>query len=79
VHPMAWVCWLMAPILTTVAGALVVWWRGRRALEKTAPSQAMAQHQQLLRALARGHPDEGEPVNLVILPAPVERETSIAS
>jgi hypothetical protein len=79
VHLMAWVWWLMAPVLTTATGALVVWWRGRRALGKTAPSHAMAQHQQLLRALAQGHPDAAEPVNLVILPAPVDRDTRIAS
>jgi hypothetical protein len=79
VHLMAWVWWLMAPVLTTATGASVVWWRGRRALGKTAPSHAMAQHRQLLRALAQGHPDAAEPVNLVILPAPVDRDTSIAS
>ena len=49
---MAWMWWLLAPVASTGLGAVVIWWRtpvrtGRR-LRRT---DAMTEHQALLRAL----------------------------
>jgi hypothetical protein len=51
---MAWVWWLLAPVASTVLGAIVIWWRtptetGRR-LHR---ADAISEHQALLRALAQ--------------------------
>jgi hypothetical protein len=69
---MAWMWWLLAPVLTTASGALVVWWRGRLAIGRAGPGQAMAQHQRLIRALAQGHAAAEEPVNIVVEVAPAD-------
>jgi hypothetical protein len=76
---MAWILWLLAPVASTTAGALLVWWRGRRALGRTGPDHAMAQHRAMLTALARGHQGAVEPVNLVIVSDPVGNEARVAS
>jgi len=51
---MAWVWWLLAPVASTGVGAGVIWWRtpavaGRRLRR----SDAVSEHQALLRALAQ--------------------------
>jgi hypothetical protein len=76
---MAWMWWLLAPVLSTALGASVVWWRGRRAIGMAGPGQAMAQHQQLIRALEQGHPAAEEPVNMVIMAAPAAEAGLTAS
>jgi hypothetical protein len=54
---MAWMWWLLAPVASTALGAIVIWWRmptesGRR-LRRT---DAISEHQALLRALAQEPP-----------------------
>jgi hypothetical protein len=54
---MAWLWWLLAPVLSTVLGAVAIWWRaagetGRR-FRRTDP---VSEHQALLRALAQQAP-----------------------
>jgi hypothetical protein len=51
---MAWLWWLLAPVASTGVGAVAIWWRnpagaGRR-LHRT---DAVTEHQALLRALAQ--------------------------
>jgi hypothetical protein len=68
---MAWILWLLGPVCTTVVGALLIWWRGRRehgAAERRSWS-SMAEHRALLEALRQGRPDDPMPVNIVVLTA----------
>jgi hypothetical protein len=51
---MAWLWWLLAPVVSTALGAVAIWWRaagenGRR-FRRPDP---VAEHQALLRALAQ--------------------------
>jgi hypothetical protein len=68
---MAWMWWLLAPIASTGLGAAVIWWRaptenGGR-LRRT---NAMSEHQALLRALAQQpSADAPPPVTMRVLAA----------
>lgn len=75
---MAWLWWLLAPLLVSVVGAIALWLRGLHQQRSTLwqPDSAMADHHALLVALGRneatrrtaagaGEPDE--PVNIRVL------------
>ncbi|HST49517.1 hypothetical protein [Jatrophihabitans sp.] len=54
---MAWLWWLLAPVVSTALGAVAIWWRaagetGRR-FRRADP---VSEHQALLRALAQQPP-----------------------
>jgi hypothetical protein len=59
---MAWLWWLLAPVASTGVGAVVIWWRGPtgagRRLRRT---DAVTEHQALLRALAQHPPVSNTP------------------
>jgi hypothetical protein len=61
---MAWVLWLLAPVASTVLGAIVIWWRNPAGTGRRWQStDAISEHQALLRALARTSPaGSGRPV-----------------
>jgi hypothetical protein len=46
----AWLWWLAAPALVTVAAALLSWWSGRPARQPTV-AQSMRAHREFLAAL----------------------------
>jgi len=54
---MAWLWWLLAPVASTGLGAVVIWWRGptgaSRRLRRT---DAVTEHQALLKALSQQPP-----------------------
>jgi hypothetical protein len=67
---MAWMWWLLAPVASTGLGAAVIWWRtptgaGRR-FRRT---DAMSEHQALLRALAQPPSADPPPVTMRVLVA----------
>ncbi len=65
---MAWVWWLLAPIVSTVAGATVLWWRTRtEGGYRRHGSDAISEHQALLRALAAKSATEPLPVTMRVL------------
>jgi|GEM_PF-3339541 len=51
---MAWLWWLLAPVLSTALGAMAIWWRaaGERG-RRFRRSDPVSEHQALLRALAQ--------------------------
>jgi len=54
---MAWVWWLLAPVASTALGAIVIWWRTpTESGHRLRQADAIAEHQALLRALARQAP-----------------------
>ncbi len=65
---MAWLWWLLAPVASTVAGALVLSARAHREArysdERTDP---MVRHQQLLSALQRTEPATDLPATMILL------------
>jgi hypothetical protein len=66
---MAWMWWLLAPIVSTVAGAGLLWWRAWREPGSTArPAEAMREHQAVVRALSRPSTDP-LPVTMLVLEA----------
>lgn len=71
---MAWLWWLLAPVLSTVAGACVFWWLGRRELDSVRPRDAMGEHRALLAALAPAVPAGPAPVTMLVC-AETETET----
>jgi hypothetical protein len=65
---MMWMYWLLAPVISTVAGAVVIWWRSRSEdRRRSGPSDAMSQHQALLRALPAGGAAESLPLTVRVL------------
>lgn len=75
---MAWLWWLLAPIVASVVGAIALWLRGLRQQRSTLwqPGSAMADHHALLAALgqneakrrtAAGTTEPAEPVNIRLL------------
>jgi len=66
---MAWLWWLLAPIVTTFLGGLTAWWRSRRSLRRDDPRRAMAVHRTLLATLAQHESDVEGSVTVVVLPA----------
>lgn len=76
---MAWLWWLLAPVLSTVVGALLLSARAHREArfsdERTDP---MARHQQLLSALQRTERPADLPATMILLepePAPTPAVT----
>ena len=74
---MAWMWWLLAPVATTVGGAMLLWWRALA--EDRARSgmgrDSISEHHALLSALSHGHPDEALPDTLIVLTAPAAKGT----
>ncbi|MDQ2838472.1 MAG: hypothetical protein M3Y89_13835 [Actinomycetota bacterium] len=67
---MAWMWWLLAPVVSTVIGATLLWWRARR--EIGAPGRvrdAMSEHRSMLAALPQPRADEPVPVTIRLLDA----------
>lgn len=65
---MAWVWWLLAPIVSTAVGAAVIWWRvPAEAGKRLGGTDSIAEHQALLRALATGPAPEELPVTMRVL------------
>lgn len=75
---MAWLWWLLAPLVASVVGAIALWLRGLRQQRsmRWQPGSAMADHHALLVALgqneaklrtAAGTGEPGEPVNIRVL------------
>jgi DNA-binding FadR family transcriptional regulator len=67
---MAWLWWLLAPVASTLLGGLVLMLRaaaepGRRAARRR--TDPVAEHRALLAALARHHPEAGEPASVRVL------------
>ncbi|MDQ1740718.1 MAG: hypothetical protein QOE53_2370 [Pseudonocardiales bacterium] len=51
---MAWVWWLLAPIASTMLGAIVIWWRSPTETgNRLRRADAISEHQALLHALAQ--------------------------
>ncbi|MDQ1691488.1 MAG: hypothetical protein QOD87_1596 [Pseudonocardiales bacterium] len=71
---MAWMWWLLAPLLSTAAGAALLSWRGRAESRSGTlrPGNAIVEHRAMLHALSRVGSNEPLPVNLVLISAPVE-------
>lgn len=71
---MAWMWWLLAPLLSTTAGAALLSWRGRAEARSATlrPGNAVVEHRAMLDALSRVGSNEPLPVNLVLISAPVE-------
>jgi hypothetical protein len=71
---MAWMWWLLAPLLSTAAGAGLLGWRGRAEARSGTlrPGNAIVEHRAMLDALSRVGSNEPLPVNLVLISAPVE-------
>ena len=67
---MAWIWWLLAPLASTLAGSGALCWRAARepgsARSRRDP---MRQHQRLLQSLAAAHPNNPEPVTMLVLGA----------
>lgn len=63
---MAWLWWLLAPVLATILGAVLLWWRGRREAG-VSHSDPIAEHQALLAALASGRDEPPLPVNMTVM------------
>jgi hypothetical protein len=72
---MAWAWWLLAPVLSTAAGGLVLWWHGRSesCASTLRPGIAIAQHRALLDALTRPGETQAQPVNMVLLPTSADK------
>ena len=59
---MAWVWWLLAPVASTVLGAVVIWWRTpTETARRLRRADAISEHQALLRALAQEQPPRVSP------------------
>jgi len=59
---MAWVWWLLAPVASTVLGAIVIWWRTpTETARRLRRADAISEHQALLRALAQEQPSRVKP------------------
>jgi hypothetical protein len=69
---MAWLWWLLAPVLSTIAGGVILAARSRReARSTTTRSGAMNRHEQLMRALQQtARPSEPPATMIVLEPAP---------
>jgi len=67
---MAWMWWLLAPLVMTVLGASGMWWFARREMRATGWSgtDAILAYRALLDALPQGRPEDSTPVNIVVLP-----------
>jgi DNA-binding GntR family transcriptional regulator len=70
---MAWLWWLLAPVATTVGGAVLLWWRALADDRgRGGPGRdSISEHHALLSALAHGHPHEAAPQTLIVLTTPV--------
>ncbi|MBV9820894.1 MAG: hypothetical protein JO144_01520 [Actinobacteria bacterium] len=54
---MAWLWWLLAPVLSTGVGAIAIWWRSaNEAGHRFRRPDPVSEHQALLRALAEQPP-----------------------
>ena len=78
---MAWMWWLLAPVLTTAAGAVCLWWRGQRLARSAGwrTPTAIAEHHAFLEALPQGRAGEPMPLNLVLLHAPADEAGVVGS
>lgn len=64
----AWIWWLLAPLVSTSAGATLLWWRARREIGWPGRRpDAMAAHRRLLAALPQPVPGEASPVTMRVL------------
>jgi len=64
---MAWLWWLLAPVISTLLGATLLMLRARSEAGRRPGRDAIAQHQALLAALGRQNPDEPAPVTVLVL------------
>jgi hypothetical protein len=71
----AWLWWLLAPVATTSAGALLLWWRAWSAPSgrRLPAARAMAAHRAMLAALPGSAPDDPIPVTLRLLDVEPDR------
>ena len=71
---MAWMWWLLAPVLSTGLGAGLLYWRSRR--EPGSASRAgtaMREHQAVLRALSGKQSADPLPMTMLLIEAsPIE-------
>jgi len=63
---MAWLLWLLTPVLMTVLGMFVMLLRGAHGSTRSRLSDPQSEHEQLLEALARAHPPILTPLNAVV-------------
>jgi len=76
---MGWALWLLAPVLLTFLGALVLWARGHDGGCRPRLVDPVAEHRQLLHALAKVHPATELPMNLRVLAAPSDEVPGVGS
>lgn len=62
---MAWLYWLLAPVVMTMAGVLGLVLRERLSTGAMRNTDPHSEHQQLLDALARAHPPILTPLNVI--------------
>ena len=64
---MAWLWWLLAPVISTLCGALMLMLRARSEAGRRPGRDGIAEHQALLAALSQRKPDEPVPVTVLVL------------